>query len=256
MRYLLAFLLLLTACSKRDVIVIGMDATYPPFEFVNENGQISGVSVEIGREIGKTAGKEVEFRNINFDGLITALRTGSIDFVISSMTANDERRKSIDFSEPYVKTGLAILAGKDAPVQSVTDLQAAGRKVVVRLGTTGESWARQNLPKAEIKALDLDTSCVMEVVNGNVDAWVYDQLSIMNYQAKHPEKTRALLAPLREESWAVGLRQGDEAKKNLVNETLDRMRKDGSFARLADQFMAKERDMMKQQGLPFVFELP
>jgi len=256
MRYLLALLLLLTACSKRDVIVIGMDATYPPFEFEDEKGQISGVSVEIGREIGKTAGKEVEFRNINFDGLITALRTGSIDFVISSMTANDERRKAIDFSEPYVKTGLAILAGKDAPVQSVTDLQAPGRKVVVRLGTTGESWARQNLPKAEIKALDLDTSCVMEVVNGNVDAWVYDQLSIMNYQTKHPEKTRALLAPLREESWAVGLRQGDEAKKSLVNETLARMRQDGSFARLADQFMAKERDMMKQQGLPFVFELP
>jgi len=256
MRYLLALLMLLTACSKRDVIVIGMDATYPPFEFVDEKGQISGVSVEIGREIGKTAGKEVEFRNINFDGLITALRTGSIDFVISSMTANDERRKSIDFSEPYVKTGLAILAAKDAPVQSAADLQTPGRKVVVRLGTTGESWARQNLPKAEIKALDLDTSCVMEVVNGNVDAWVYDQLSIMNYQAKHPEKTRALLAPLREESWAVGIRQGDDAKKALVNETLARMRKDGSFAKLAEQFMAKEREMMKQQDLPFVFELP
>ena len=256
MRYLLALLMLLTACSKRDVIVIGMDATYPPFEFVDEKGQISGVSVEIGREIGKTAGKEVEFRNINFDGLITALRTGSIDFVISSMTANDERRKSIDFSEPYVKTGLAILAAKDAPVQSAADLQTPGRKVVVRLGTTGESWARQNLPKAEIKALDLDTSCVMEVVNGNVDAWVYDQLSIMNYQAKHPEKTRALLAPLREESWAVGIRQGDDAKKALVNDTLARMRKDGSFAKLAEQFMAKEREMMKQQALPFVFELP
>ena len=256
LRYLLAALLMLTACSKRDVIVIGMDATYPPFEFVDEKGQISGVSVEIGREIGKTAGKEVEFRNINFDGLITALRTGSIDLVISSMTANEERRKSIDFSEPYVKTGLAILAGKDAPVQSVADLQTPGRKVVVRLGTTGESWARQNLPKAEIKALDLDTACVMEVVNGHVDAWVYDQLSIMNYHAKHPEKTRALLAPLREESWAVGLQQGDAARKALVNETLARMRKDGSFAKLAGQFMAKEREMMKQQGLPFVFELP
>ena len=255
-RLLFALLLLLTACSKRDVLVIGMDATYPPFEFVDEKGQISGVSVEIGRQIGKTAGKEVEFRNINFDGLITALRTGSIDLVISSMTASEERRKSIDFSEPYVKTGLAILAGKDAPVQSVADLQAPGRKVVVRLGTTGESWARQNLPKAEIKALDLDTACVLEVVNGNVDAWVYDQLSIMNYHAKHPEKTRAILAPLREESWAVGLQQGDAARKAFVNETLARMRKDGSFAKLAEQFMAKEREMMKQQGLPFVFELP
>ena len=174
----------------------------------------------------------------------------------TSCNASGGRGESRDLAGPLEETGLAILGAKDAPVQSVADLQTPGRKVVVRLGTTGESWARQYRPKAEIKALDLDTSCVLEVVNGNVDAWVYDQLSIMNYQAKHPEKTRALLAPLREESWAVGLRQGDEAKKTLVNETLARMRKDGSFAKLAEQFMAKEREMMKQQGLPFVFELP
>ncbi|MFM7605496.1 MAG: transporter substrate-binding domain-containing protein [Prosthecobacter sp.] len=257
MRFLLLLpVLLIACCSKQDAIVIGMDATYPPFEFVDEKGQLSGVSVAIGKEIGQTTGKPVEFRNINFDGLITALRTGSIDLVISSMTASDERRKSIDFSDPYVKTGLAILAAKEAPVQSAADLQTPGRKLVVRLGTTGESWARQNLPKAEIKALDLDTACVMEVVNGNVDAWVYDQLSIMNFQAKHPDKTRALLNPLREESWAIGLRQGDDIQKKVVNETLARMRQNGQFTKLAEQFMAKERQMMKQQGLPFLFELP
>lgn len=260
MRLLFALLLLLAGCSKRDVIVIGMDATYPPFEFVDEKGQISGVSVEIGREIGKKAGKEVEFRNINFDGLITALRTGSIDLVISSMTANDERRQSIDFSEPYVNTGIAILAAKDSPVQSAADLESDGRKVVVRLGTTGESWARQHLPKAQIKALDLDTSCVMEVVNGNVDAWIYDQISIMNYHTKHPDKTRALLAPLRAESWAVGLRKAsgnarDEQLKAHVNNTLARMRTDGTFTRITDTYLAEAREMMKKQAVPFVFEL-
>lgn len=257
MKHLLsAFILcLLCACSRSDKLIIGTDATYPPFEYVDENGQISGVDIEVGREIGKALGREVEFRNINFDGLITALRTGSIDLVISSMTATPERRQSIDFSEPYVKTGLSILAAKDSTIQSAADLKTPGRKIVVRLGTTGEHWARENLKEAKIIALDADVSCVMEVVNANVDAWIYDQLSIMNYQLKHAEKTRALLAPLREEVWAVGLKQGDDELKAKVNEVLARMRSDGSFSKLAERFMAKEKEMMTAQGLPFVFEL-
>jgi polar amino acid transport system substrate-binding protein len=171
------------------------------------------------------------------------------------MTATPERRKSIDFSEPYVTTGLSILAAKDSTLQNAADLKTAGRKIVVRLGTTGETWARQNLNEAKIIALDADVSCVMEVVNGNVDAWIYDQLSIMNYQAKHAEKTRALLTPLREEVWAVGLKQGNDELKAKVNEVLARMRSDGSFTKLAERFMAKEKQMMTAQGLPFVFEL-
>lgn len=251
----LSLLFTLCACSRSEKLIIGTDATYPPFEFVDENGQISGVDIEVGREIGKALGREVEFRNINFDGLITALRTGSIDLVISSMTATPERRKAIDFSEPYVKTGLSILVAKDSAIQSAADLKTPGRKVVARLGTTGEHWARENLKEAKIIALDADVSCVMEVVNANADAWVYDQLSIMNHHAEHPEKTRALLAPLREEVWAIGLNQGNDELKAQVNEVLARMRRDGSFAKLAERFMAKEKQMMTAQGLPFVFEL-
>jgi len=251
----LTLLLSLCACSRSNKLIIGTDATYPPFEFVDETGQITGVDIEVGREIGKALGREVEFRNINFDGLITALRTGSIDLVISSMTATPERRKSIDFSEPYVKTGLAILVANNSTVQSGADLKTPGRKIVVRLGTTGENWARENLKEAKIIALDADVSCVMEVVNANVDAWIYDQLSIMNYQAKYAGKTRALLAPLREEVWAVGLKQGNDGLKTKVNEVLARMRTDGSFTKLAERHMAKEKAMMTAQGLPFVFEL-
>jgi polar amino acid transport system substrate-binding protein len=87
-----------------------------------------------------------------------------------------------------------------------------------------------------------------------VDAWVYDQVSVMNYHAKHPERTRALLAPLREEVWAVGLKKGRDDLRSAVNETIIQMKQDGSFSRLADQYLAKEREMMQAQGLPFVFE--
>ncbi|MFO1482221.1 MAG: transporter substrate-binding domain-containing protein [Verrucomicrobiaceae bacterium] len=251
----LSLLFALCACSRGNKLIIGTDATYPPFEFVDEKGQIAGVDIEIGNEIGKALGREVEFRNINFDGLQTALLTNAVDLVISSVSATPERRKAVDFSDPYVKTGLSVLVAKNSPVMKGDDLQAPGRKIVVRLGTTGETWAREHLKNAEIKALDNDTSCVMEVVNANVDAWVYDQLSIMNHHMEHQEKTRALLAPLREEVWAVAIRQGQDEMKAKINEVLARMKKDGSFKRLADRFMAKEQQMMADQGIPFVFEL-
>ena len=87
--------LVFAGCAKRDVLVVGVDATYPPFEFVDERGQISGITAAIAKEIGVEVGKPVEFRNINFDGLIPALQSGQIDLIISSLTANEVRRKSI-----------------------------------------------------------------------------------------------------------------------------------------------------------------
>ena len=254
---------LATGCrAKRDddpsavrPLVIGMDATYRPFEYQDSRGELTGVSVEIGRAIAAELGREVEFRNINFDGLILALKTGTIDLIISSMTANDERRKSVAFSEPYVKTGLAALVAKGSGVIDESTLRLSGRRVAVRIGTTGESWCVEHLPEAELVRLDTDAACVLEVVNGRVDAWVYDQISVMNYHAQHADQTRALLKPLREEQWAVAMRKdADETLMAGVNRALSKLRETGGFATLAEKFLARERDMMQAQGLPFVFE--
>ncbi|MCW0217194.1 MAG: transporter substrate-binding domain-containing protein [Prosthecobacter sp.] len=251
---ILSLIFALTGCSRQDVLVIGMDATYPPFEFKDTNGEVTGVSVAIGNEIGKTLGKQVQYRNMTFDGLIPALQTGQIDLIISSLTANEKRGEKIDFSDPYVKTVLSILASKNSTVQSAEDLKTPGRKLAVRIATTGEQWCRAELPNAKLVALDTDAACVMEVNNGTVDAWVYDQVSVMNYHEQYPEQTRALLAPLHVEVWSVGIKKGQEDLKAKVNETIARMKAEGAFAKLADQYLAKERDMMKAQGLPFVFE--
>lgn len=244
-----------SSCEDRSKkLVIGTDATYPPFEFVDEQGRIAGIDIEIGQFIAKALGKQAEIKNINFDGLITALQSGSLDMIISSMTANDERRKSVAFSEPYVKTGIALLIAAKSPVKSADDLKAPGRRAVVRLGTTGESWAKEHLPDVPRVTLDSDAACVLEVVNGTVDAWIYDQFSIMKHHARHPEATRVNLTPLREEVWAIAMRKGEDDLVARVNQALARMRADGEFARLAEKHLKTEREIMKAQGLPFLFE--
>jgi len=243
------------SCGRSNRLVIGMDATYPPFEMLDSKGECSGVSADLGRALAAHLGREAEFRNINFDGLITALKSGSVDCVISSMTANDERRKSIDFSDPYVKNGLAMLIAAKSPVQSVDDLKVPGRRIAVRLGTTGEAYARDFLKDAKVISLDSDSACVLEVVNGNVDAWIYDQISVMLYHARHPGATRAVLRPLREEYWAIGLRRGDDGLRREVNGFLRKYRSEGGFAKLADKHLMREKKMMAEQGIPFVFDL-
>lgn len=246
----LATLLLGCGGDHSHTLIIGMEAKYPPFEMIDKDGQFTGVSVDLGRALAKDLGKEADFRNIPFGGLITALKSGRIDCIISSMTATDERRQSIDFSDPYVKTRLAMLVPANSTVKDLKDLETPGRRIAVKLGTTGETFARQHLPQAKIVTLTEDVACVLEVTKGSVDAWIYDQLSVARYHEKNPDTTKALLTPLSEESWSIGLRKGDDALRQQVNAFLAKFRADGGFQKLAEKY----KPLTDGQPIPFVTE--
>ena len=191
--------------------------------------------------------------NIAFDGLIPALKTGKIDCVISSMTATPERARSIDFSKPYLRTGLAVLVAAKSPIQSAAELDEPGKIVAVKKGTTGHHYASTALTRARLLVLDKESAAVMEVAQGKADAFVYDALSIYRSQMRHPDTTRAILQPFREESWAVGLRRGDAAFKRQVDEFLDRFRAAGGFEKLSAEFLADEKAFFEKHAVPFVF---
>jgi polar amino acid transport system substrate-binding protein len=253
---LLLALFFLNGCSRGpQKLVIGTDATYPPFEFKDEAGNFSGVSIDMGTALAQHLGRPVEFQNIAFDGLIPALQSGSIDLIISSMTANDLRRQTLDFSDPYANTSICLLVPKGSPLKSAEELKQGKRRVVTKIATTGEQWARANLPNAEIVALDSDPACVMEVSRGSADAWIYDQISIMGYAVRNPDTTRAELRPLSVERWAIALRKGQPELQAKVNEFLKAYRAAGSFTLLADKYLATQRDQMKAAGIPFIFDV-
>jgi polar amino acid transport system substrate-binding protein len=259
-RLIAAFLCCLLACctkpksgeSSGNVLRIGMELTYPPFETKDNAGNPDGVGVKIAQALAKDLGRELKIVPMDFAGLIPALKSGSIDLVISSMTATDERRKSIDFSEPYAFTGLAVLTGKNSGINSVEDLKAAGKKIAVKATTTGESWAEANLPDAKRIAFGEETACVQEVAQGRADAFLYDQLSIYRYQKMNAGTTRALLRPFVEESWAIGMAKGNTALKTQVDAFIEKFRKDGGFSKLGDQYLSDEKKTLEEMGIPFI----
>jgi len=241
------------APKKDDVLVVGMDLSYPPFETIDEKGQPTGISVEIAQGLAQSLQKTLKIENIPFTGLIPTLQRGGVDCVISSLTANEERRKTIEFSEPYLKIGLALLVQKDSPITDVASLDQSGRTLVVRQGTTGEAWARKHLKNAHILAVEKENSAVLEVVQGKADAFIYDQMSIWKNWQNNQEATRAILAPIHEEYWAVGLRKGDEALKKEVDAFINKFRQDGGFEKLGDKYLRDQKEAFKAQGLPFYF---
>ncbi len=257
-----AFLLLLpvllaglcTGCGKKDdSLRVGMDLSYPPFESISPDGQPAGVSVDLARALAAQLGRPLRIENIPFTGLIPALKSGKIDLIISSMTANEERSRSIAFSDPYLTTGLSALLPLASTARSIADLDQAGHTIVVRQGTTGEMYARQHLRQASILPLEKESACVLEVIQGKADAFIYDQMSIYKNWSQNRDATRALLTPFQQESWAIGLRQGDSALLEQVNSFLRQFREQGGFERLGRTHLAEQKEYFRQQGLPFYF---
>jgi polar amino acid transport system substrate-binding protein len=239
--------------EKTNGLVVGMELSYPPFETIDPAGDPAGVSVDLAKALGDWLGRPVRIENIPFTGLIPSLKTGKIDCIISSMTDTPERRGSIDFSEPYLSTGLALLVPAGSAVQSVADLDQTGKTVAVRQGTTGEVWARANIKNAKILGLEKESAAVMEVVQGKADAFLYDQMSVWENARRHPEKTRAVLQPIRKEDWAVGLRKGDDALRAKVNEFLREFRASGGFERLGEKYLKQQKEAFREQGIEFYF---
>jgi polar amino acid transport system substrate-binding protein len=232
---------------------VGMELAYPPFEMSDTRGAPCGVSVDLARALGGHLGREVEIVNIPFDGLIPSLKTGKIDAIISSMTVTEERRRSVDFSNPYLRTGLSLLVAASSDVGGVEDLARGGRKVAVKRGTTGHLYAERELAGATVRVLDKETACVLEVVQGRVDAFLYDQLSVYRHWSKNRETTKPVLTPFQREEWAVAVRKGNSALLAEVNEFLEAFRARGGFDELAGKYLSDERRAFLERGEEFVF---
>ena len=244
--------LCLSGCVKKKAnqLVIGMELSYPPFEMTDEHTQPSGIGVDLARVLAASLHQDLVIQNTAFVGLIPAIQTGKIDLIISSMTATDKRRQSIDFSDPYLRTGICPLFSARSTAQNVDDLNQPGRKVVVKAGTTGYNFATEHLPKAELLQIADQAACVLEVVQGKADAFIYDQMSIYQFHKDNPATTRASLLPVQHEDWAVGIRKGNDVLREQVNAFLKDFKAKQGMEALGEKYL-HDKAAFKEMGYPF-----
>ncbi len=232
---------------------VGMELSYPPFEMIDKEGHPAGISVEIANALGNYLGRSVKIENLPFIGLIPALKMGKVNIIISSLSVTPERERSIQFSDPYLTIGLCLLASQKSNIVSIAEANQSNRTIVVKVGTSGEQYALKNLPNAHIVALDKEASCVLEVVEGKADAFIYDQLSVYNHWQRNLTTTRAILKPFAKENWAFGLRQGDDVLKEQANAFLQMFRKEKGMEKLIHKYLSEQEAAFQRLGISLIF---
>lgn len=231
-------------------LVVTTEPNFPPFVYLNSEGKLVGFDVELIQEIARRLKLQVDFAYIPFDGLFATLEAETADAAINSITITAERDEAIDFSRPYFKSGLAIaVRADDTRINSLQDLR--GRKIAVKLGTTGADLAAQ-VPNAQLVTFDSAEKALLDLDKGNVDAVIKDESTTRGMiEMVGLKNIRLLPELLTEEYYGIGLPPGSP-NKVFIDQTLEAMIADGSYERLYRKWFRRSPPALPTLSKPLV----
>lgn len=214
--------------DKSGKISFAGSGGYPPFNFITEDGDVDGFDVDVGRELAKRMGVELDYVTTAWDGIIEGLRASRYDGVLGSMGITEARKKIVNFSTPYYYSGPQLIVRKDSGINGPEDLDES-MKIALVTGTTFEQDAEKL--GVEIRLYEDDNQTLMELVNGRVDAVLTDRIVGLNAIQKLKGGDKLVLAGsvLRVEEMGIAFNQKDTELLEKVNKLLEEMRKDGTM---------------------------
>ena len=225
---------------KKGELWVGFDSGYMPFEMTNQKGRYVGFDIDMAKEMAKAMGVKFVPVNTAWDDMIPSLTTGKFDIIISGITVTQERNLKISFTDPYIIVGQTLLIDKkhERKINSYKDLNDPEYIVTSQSGTTGEEAAKNLIPKCTYKSFKTEKEAVLEVINGNADAFVYDLpfcVVVMVMQGK--DKLTFLDKPFTYEPLAWAIRKGDPDFLNWLNNFLRQIKKDGRYERIYNKWI-------------------
>ena len=225
---------------KRGELRVGFESGYMPFEMTDKKGRFVGFDIDMAKEMAKAMGVKFVPVNTAWDGIIPALTTNKFDIIMSGMTITQERNLKINFADPYIIVGQAILLAKKhlGNVKSYKDLNNPKYIVTSKLGTTGEQAVKRKIPKCTYKSFETEPEAALEVVNGKADAFVYDLPYCVVFNAQQGGgKLIFLDKPFTFEPLAWGINKGDPDLMNFLNNFLRQVKNDGRYDRIYNKWI-------------------
>jgi len=226
---LLLVLLFATCAWGQKTIVFAVDATWPPMEFVNQDKEIVGYSIDYMTAAGKLAGFEPVFKNTPWDGIFAGLQGGNYDAICSSVSITEERKKAMDFSEPYYQVRQALIVPVDSEATSIQDLK--GKKVGAQIGTTGY-FAIQEVDGVDPESYDEIGLAMRDLRNENLAGVVCDDPVAANY-AKQKEdfqenlQIASILETGQTEHYGIAVQKGEQELLELINKGIEAVKAKG-----------------------------
>ena len=225
-----------SAASGKPVLKVATNATYVPFEFKSEDGKdYTGYEIDVVRAVAKEMGRDVEFKNIAFDGLIPALQSHDVDMTASGMTATKERAEKILFAAPFYQTKLSVVTKIDSPVQSVNDMTKE-QEIAVQGGTTAAAYAKDK--GMNIKKFDHSSDVIMELTTGGAAAGILDKPAADYFIAtKGQGKFKVIDVPdSKVQYFAFGFNKDNKALQQEVNAAIAKLKENGTLNKIHEKW--------------------
>ena len=223
-------------------LVLGLDDSFPPMGYRDENNEIVGFDIDVAKEVCKRMGIKLELQPIDWNAKEQELATKQIDCIWNGFTVTEERKKSLTFSDAYVNNAQVLIVLNDSSYKTLADLK--GKTVGLQAGSSAAD-ALNDSPdfKATLKGvveLKDNLTALMDLQTGGCDAVLMDLL-VANYAIKQSAKPMRILDEgLANEEYAVGFRFGEKALADEVTNTMKAMAADGTMAKIATEWFGAD----------------
>lgn len=223
--------------DSEKVYVFASDATWPPMEYIDDDGEIVGFDMDLLAAVAEAAGFEYKVQNSGWDGIFAGLANGLYDAIISSVTITEERKQHMDFTIPYVNAGQILIVRNDYVGGSTLE-DFEGKKVGVQQGTTGDFAVE--VVAAIRRAYDDVGLAIEDLANGNLDAVVCDSVTAVDFAVaneNYSQKLKIIGEPFTDEKYAIAVSKGNVELLELLNTGLTKVIANGTQAELVDKWL-------------------
>jgi len=219
---------LLAACSQADdgALVVATDATFPPFEYVDESTkEIVGFDIDLMNAIAEQAGLNINYQNVSWDPLLTGMADCQYDMAISAMTITPERAEVFSFSDPYINAGQIVTVAIWNEVISGPD-DLVGATIGAQIGTTGAMEA-EAIPGATARVYDTYELAFLDLANGQIDAVIADYPTAVAFVNQNDDRLMVVGEVFTEESYGIAFCKGNDDLIAQVNVALEELQAEG-----------------------------
>lgn len=229
--------------AESGKLIMSTNAQFPPYEMVKDDGSFEGIDVEVAGKIAEKLGLELIVDDMDFDAALLAAQNGKSDIVMAGVTVNEERLKSMDFSDSYAKGVQVIIVKDGSPIATVDDLGNAD-KIGTQRGTTGYIYCSDTpenggYGEEHVTAYDDGATAVQALVNGQVDAVVIDNAPAQEY-VKANTGLKILDTEFANEDYAIGMKKGNTELQTAVNGALKELIADGTVQSIIDKYITTQ----------------
>ena len=228
--------------KAKGFFIVGLDDQFPPMGFRGQdNKEIVGFDIDLAKEVAKKLGVKVEFKPVAWAGIISSLNKGDVDVVWNGMTITDERKKSIDFSKPYLNNRQVVMVLADSDITTLEMLK--GKRIGLQLGSTSEKAldSKPDIAKTikELKKYEDNNLALMTLSKKDIDAVVIDEIVGRWSMAKKPGVYKVLNEDMGTELYGVGIRKSDVTFKEAFDKALDEVKSEAAGADVSKKWFGE-----------------